>query len=93
MPLAWLPQPAAATSTDKDCTGPKTNPKLGVRRNLVRRHVGVLVAANRVSVLGGRRFLVGAWADRRAPWQRFGRERRRERERGEDVDENAGGTT
>ena len=90
MPLAWLSQPAAATSTDKDCTGPKTNPKLGVRRNLVQRRVGVLVAAIRVSVLGGRRLLVGAWADRR----RHGRDlREREGERGEDVDENAGGTT
>ena len=57
---------------------------------MVWQHVGVPVAANRVSVLGGRRLLVGAWADRR----RHGRDlREREGERGEDVDENAGGTT
>ena len=77
-------------STDKDCTGPKTNPKLGVQRNLVRRRVGVLIAANQVSVLGGRRLLVGVWEDRRL----HGRDlREREGERGEDVDENAGGMT
>ena len=49
-----------------------------------------IVAANRVSVLGGRRLLVGVWEDRRL----HGRDlREREGERGEDVDENAGGTT
>ena len=73
---------------------PKPIQSWGVRRNLVRRRVGVLVAALRVSILGGRRLLVGAWAERRRHGRDLReRDREREGERGEDVDENAGGTT